>query len=189
MANRNNSLREAGLFALGALAGMFFTRIGSPMVAKAGGAARAAKGGEDAFEELTADHKRVLDALEEAERAEGPQRLKLFLLIKRELSRHALAEEDVIYPLVTDRLGAHDSASELYEAHGEMKTLLAEIEEAIEQGDDGRYRERVRVLRENVRTHAADEETRWFPMLRQALDADQRSLVTGKVDREKALLV
>jgi hemerythrin superfamily protein len=189
MANGGNPLREAGLFALGALAGMMFTRIGSPMVAKAGGSARAAKGGADAFDELAADHKRVLEILEKAEGAEGPQRLKLFLHVKRELSQHALAEEDVIYPLVTDRLDAHDSARELYEAHGELKTLLAEIEEAIERGDDARYRERVRMLRENVRTHAADEETRWFPMLRQALDDAQRSVVTGKVDREKALLV
>lgn len=189
MANHNTALREAGLFALGALAGMLFTRVGSPIPAKARGAMRAAHGGPDAFDELAEDHRRVLAALDEAERAEGPQRLKLFLLVKRELSKHALAEEDVVYPLVSDRLSAPDSARELYEAHGELKTLLAEIEEAFEQGDDARYRERVRMLRENVRTHAADEETRWFPMLRAALNTDQRVLVTGKVDREKALLV
>jgi hemerythrin superfamily protein len=189
MADKNDTLREVGVFALGTLAGLLLGRVGTPMAAKTVGLARAASGGGDAFDELTADHKRVLAALDQAETAQGAARMPLFLLIKRDLSKHALAEEDVIYPLLIDKLGASADAARLYEEHGAVKTLLSEIELALEVGDDLRYRDRVRALRETVRVHAADEETVWFPNLRQLLDDKQRVLVSGKVDREKALLV
>lgn len=188
MADKNDTMREIGVFALGTLAGLVLGRVGAPIAAKTAGMTRAAVGGDDAFEELTADHKRVLAALDQAETAQGAACMPLFLLIKRDLSKHALAEEDVIYPLLGDKLGASTDAARLYEEHGEVKTLLAEIELALEVGDDLRYRDRVRALREAVRTHAADEETVWFPRLRDLLDEKQRALVSGKVDREKALL-
>jgi iron-sulfur cluster repair protein YtfE (RIC family) len=188
MAERNETLREIGLFALGTAAGLVLGRIGAPLAAKTAGMARAAAGGADAFEELTADHKRVLTALDQAERVEGRARMPLFLLIKRELSKHAIAEEDVVYPLIGEKLHAVDAARHLYEEHGEVKTLLAEIEEALEADDDLRYRDRIRILRDTVRTHAQREETEWFPQLRQALDDKKRAIMTGKVDREKAML-
>lgn len=188
MFERNDIVRELGVFALGALTGMMVSRIGMPIAAQTAGTLRAKGGGGDAFEELTADHKRVLAACDQAERAEGPARMAMFLVIKRELSKHAVAEEDVIYPLIADKLGAQSDAMRLYEEHGEVKRLLAEIEESLEGGDDLRYRDRMRALRDNVRRHADDEETHWFPRLREQLDAKNRALVSGKVDREKALL-
>lgn len=189
MAERNDTLREIGVFALGTLAGMLLNRVATPIAAKTAGIARAASGGDDVFEELTADHKRVLAALDQAERAEGGKRMALFLLIKRDLTKHAVAEEDVVYPLIGEKLSAVDAAHHLYEEHGDVKTLLAEIEAAIEGGDDLRYRDRIRVLRDNVRRHASDEEREWFPRLREALDARQLTVMTGKVDREKAMVV
>jgi hemerythrin superfamily protein len=189
MGERNDTLKEIGLFALGTMAGLLLGRVATPLGAQGMGFARAARGGEDVFEELTADHRRVLSALEEAERAEGPTRLRLFVMIKRDLTKHSVAEEDVVYPLVADKLEAADAARHLYEEHGEVKKLLAEIEEALEANDDMRYRDRVRMLRDSVRSHAQEEETQWFPRLRNALDDKKRALVTGKVDREKAMVM
>jgi hemerythrin superfamily protein len=187
MADRNESFKEIGFVALGAVAGLLLGRFGMPLIAQTAGMARGASG-SDALEELTADHKRVLAALDQAERAEGATRMKMFLLIKRELTKHAVAEEDVVYPLIADKLDAIEGAKHLYEEHGEVKTLLAEIEESLEGGDDLRYRDRIRVLRDHVRIHAEQEETQWFPRLREALDEKKRALVTGKVDREKAMV-
>ena len=167
---------------------MVLGRVGTPMAAKGIGMARAAAGGSDVFEELIADHKRILGALEQAESADGAARMPLFLFIKRELTKHAVAEEDVIYPLVADKINDEQGAKLLYEEHGEVKTLLAEIEEALEMSDDLRYRDRLRMLREAVREHAQKEETQIFPRLREVLDDKKRALVTGKVDREKAMV-
>ncbi len=181
-------MREIGVFALGALAGMVLGRVGAPVAAKGIGIARTVAGGSDVFEELIADHKRVLGALEQAERAEGAARMPLFLLIKRELTKHAVAEEDVIYPLVADKNNDEQAAKQLYEEHGEVKTLLAEIEEALETSDGLQYRDRIRMLRDAVRDHTQKEETQIFPRLREVLDDKKRAIVTGKVDREKAML-
>jgi hemerythrin superfamily protein len=189
MAERNDSLRGAGVFALGALAGIVLSRVGAPLAAKTVGLARSAAGGRDAFEELAADHARVLALLAKAEVEQtGPKKMALFLAIKRDLSKHAVAEEDVIYPLIADKLLADDAAHHLYKEHGIVKVLLSEIEEALENGDDMRYRARVRLLRESVQKHAGEEETQWFPRLKELLDEKKRALVTGKLDREKAMM-
>jgi hemerythrin superfamily protein len=193
MANRDDLLRDAGLVAAGAAGGaavMLLGRFAAPLVGKAVGLTRASAGAGDAFEELAADHKRVLALLEKAELEQtGPKKLALFALIKRDLSKHSVAEEDIIYPLIADKLLAVDAAQHLYKEHGDVKTLLAEIEEAIETGDDLRYRARVHALLENVRRHAAEEETQWFPRLKEILDEKKRALIAGKVDREKAMVV
>ncbi len=160
-----------------------------PIVAKSAGMARAASGRGDAFDELIDDHRRVTAALEKATVEQSPaKKLALFALIKRDLSKHSVAEEDVIYPLVADTLLDPEGAHQLYQDHGNVKTFLAEIEEALENGDDARYRTKTRALLAAVREHANEEETLWFPRLRELLDDKKRVMVAGKVDREKALL-
>lgn len=189
MAERNDPLRDALLIASGAAAGLLLGRFGMPVVAKTAGLARAFTGAGDAFDELIADHKRVLAALEKAEVEQtAPKKMALFTMIKRDLAKHSAAEEDIIYPLIADKLLAVDAAQHLYKEHGEVKTLLAEIEEALESGDDMRYRARVRVLLESIRHHAQSEETQWFPQLKQILDEKKRAILAGKVDREKAMV-
>ncbi|HEY0395129.1 MAG TPA: hemerythrin domain-containing protein [Candidatus Elarobacter sp.] len=190
MAERNDLLRDAGLVLGGAAAALVVGRFGLPLVAKTIGLTRGLAGAGDAFDELAADHKRVLAALEKAEVEQtGAKKLALFTLIKRDLAKHSVAEEDIIYPLIADKLLAVDAAQHLYKEHGDVKTLLAEIEESIETGDDLRYRARVRALLENVRRHAEEEETQWFPRLKEILDEKKRALLTGKLDREKAMVV
>jgi hemerythrin superfamily protein len=183
-------MRDAGLVLGGLATGMLLGRLAPPLVAKTIGLTRGLTGAGDAFAELTADHKRVLAALEKAEVEQtGPKKLALFAMIKRDLAKHSVAEEDIIYPLIADKLLAADAARHLYKEHGDVKTLLAEIEESLETGDDLRYRARVRALLENVRAHAEEEETQWFPRLKEILDEKKRALVAGKVDREKAMVV
>lgn len=190
MSERNDLVRDLGLLGAGVVGATLMLMLGKPLVAKTVGLARGMAGAGDAFDELAADHKRVLALLEKAQVEQtGPKKLALFAAIKRDLSKHSVAEEDVIYPLIADKLLAADAAHHLYKEHGDVKTLLAEIEEAIESDDDVRYRARVRALLENVRRHAEEEETQWFPRLKEALDEKKRALIAGKVDREKAMLL
>lgn len=188
MADKSITARDAAAFALGTASALVLGRVARVLIAKGTGMVRERTGG-DVFERLTADHRRVLAALTEAETADNAgKRASLFATIKLDLSKHALAEEDVVYPLIADKLLAADAASHLYKDHGLVKTMLAEVEEALEAGDDLRYTARVRALRESVERHAKEEETQWFPQLRSALDEQKRTLVGGKVEREKALL-
>ena len=41
---------------------------------------------------------------------------------------------------------------------------------------------------ESIRRHAQEEETQWFPRVKEILDEKKRALLTGKVDREKAMV-
>ena len=115
------------------------------------------------------------------------RRARLFLKLKRNLSKHALAEEDVIYPLLRERTGAGTDVDRLFHEHAEMKIALARLEDQF-AGDEAWSRE-VRSLRDLIARHAADEETVEFPRLRAALNEKQRATAAGRVYREKALLV
>lgn len=185
---KRNQWRDAAMLAAGTIVGAVLGRIVSPHVAQLTGFTRAKTGGGDAFAELTADHKRMLAAIEAAIEARGGARMPMLIAIKAGLAKHAMAEEDVIYPLLRDRTGAGDAVDRLYCEHGDMKTELYRIETALETGDDEGYRRAMQALRDEVATHAQDEETTQFPRLREVLDATKRAAVTAQVDREKALV-
>src|SRR3954466_9001361 len=88
----------AGGVALGVLA----SRLLPPVVANASGAVRA-KFGQDPFRKLEQDHRQIQSMLRQmaaASEESAAQRLKLLLMFKRSLGKHALAEEDVVYPIL-----------------------------------------------------------------------------------------
>ena len=55
---------------------------------------------------------------------ERAKRARLFLKLKRTLAKHATAEEDVVYPLLTGPGEREDAARALYDDHAEMKIAL-----------------------------------------------------------------
>ncbi|MFN2460200.1 MAG: hemerythrin domain-containing protein [Candidatus Velthaea sp.] len=179
--------RQILLFGGGVAAGILAGRFLLPVLAGASSAASAASG--DVFEDLAADHHAILDLLDEME-ATGTsllaKRIKLYAELKRDLGRHALAEEGVVYPLLRQRAGREEAARALFAEHAEMKMAVAELEEMVPEPQ--LWSERVRALRELIAHHAFQEENVEFPALRAALDQQNRVMVSGKVSREKALL-
>ena len=92
-------------FAGGAVAATVVSRLLPPLVAQAAGSARAAGGG-DPLATLIADHRHFVALLTEMEQSSVTatfHRTQLLLRLKRGLAAHALAEEDIVYPL----LGGH----------------------------------------------------------------------------------
>lgn len=108
--------------------------------------------------------------------------------MKRRLAKHALAEEDVVYPLLNDEADRREAAKHLYDEHAQMKILLFEIEMALMHGEP--WDEPVQKLRQMVESHAREEEQEQFPRLREVLNERKRlSQVAGQLHREEALIL
>lgn len=184
----NGSGRLIATFAGGAVAGIVAARCLAPWLGQAIGLARSAVGG-DPFDALARDHRTVLkalDALAETPNEAVLRRTKMLLMIKHALTAHALAEEDVIYPLLHDRAGAPQEAEKLYGDHADIKRLLHTLE-ATPKGDPG-WAGSVRELRDLIAVHARQEEDVEFPRLRKLLGQDGVARLSGQVQREKAMV-
>ena len=171
----------------GVLAGIVAARILPPFLAMACGSARA-RAGHDPFESLIADHRRFRDLLARMKEATGTvQRAQLLLRLKRGLAAHAMAEEDVVYPMLQDEAGAKPDPTHLYAEHAAVKVLLFRLEKKLLAGDD--WAEDVGTLSALISEHARHEEEVDFPRLRELLGKDGGVTLARKISREKALVL
>jgi hemerythrin superfamily protein len=190
MANRIRiSNWNAAALAGGVAIGVLGSRLLPPVMANASGSVRA-KFGRDPFRALEQDHRLIEAALEQMAAAADEsvaQRTKLFLLFKRKLGKHALAEEDVVYPVLHDVSGSKEKALELFEEHAQMKIHLYGLENALTS--PVQWGERVQRLREVILPHIRDEEDVEFPRLRRILQEKQNAAIAGKILREEAMIL
>lgn len=181
--------RNMMLFGAGAMVMMAASRMASPMAGRALGSMRA-MAGTDPFDALAQDHRKVLalmEAVEATDESATHRRTAMLLQIKRMLTAHALAEEDIIYPMLHDDAQRKDQALKMYREHADMKVKLFELEHKAK--NDPSWIGDMRALRRMVETHAREEEEVEFPKLRAALDDAQKASLLGQVHREKAMLV
>jgi hemerythrin superfamily protein len=177
------------LIATGAALTAIGTRVLSPFAGQAMGSARHALGG-DPFDALARDHRLVLELFEAIERTPADatmRRATMFFQLKRMLSAHALAEEDVVYPLLHDQADEADAAYALYREHADMKMGLHTLDSMAK--DDPNWVSELRRVRDLVAAHARKEEEVEFPRLREALDAGGTSRIAAEIGREKALIL
>ena len=177
-----------GSLAMGVLGGRFVP----PLLAGTIGSRRSGAA-QDPFERLRRDHRHIrsmLDRMVEAADAPTLRRAPLFVVLKRKLAKHALAEEDVVYPLLRRHDGhRHETsgtAMQLYLEHAEMKVHLYELEMALRAGAS--WRGRIEALRDLVARHVHEEEDVQFPALHARLDAERQRMVAGQIHREEALI-
>jgi hemerythrin superfamily protein len=191
MAKNTGWLSTRGLvaFAGGAAAALLASRLFPPIVAQAAGTAWASAG-TDAFDALARDHRVILSLLDRMENSPNDDvfgRIQLFLRLKRRLSAHAVAEEDVVYPLLHDRAQEEDDTMHLYSEHAKMKILIYALEQTPK--NDPRWRGLARDLKTLIEGHVHQEEQVEFPKLRRLLDERETARMSGEVQREKALLL
>ena len=123
----------------------------------------------DAIVLLKADHKeikRLFRSFEKAEKAAEKRRLVKQIL--ELLAVHTYIENEGMYPQV--RKAVPDIESDIlesYEEHHVADLLCAELAEMTP--DDERYTAKVTVLIESVEHHIEEEESSWFPDVREAL--------------------
>jgi iron-sulfur cluster repair protein YtfE (RIC family) len=181
--------REVAAFAAGAALTLLAARLMPPLAGRAIGSLRSAFG-VDPFAQLSADHRRVLahlDSMHALPDGATLRRTAMLFQLKRMLSAHAMAEEDVVYPLLRDEAHAEDVAHGLYREHAEMKVRLYELERLPK--DDPRWVANLGALRALIEAHARHEEETEFPRLRAALDEAARARLSSDMQREKSLLL
>lgn len=187
--NKRSYGRNAAALAGGVALGIIGSRLLPPVLAFAGSSMRT-RLGEDPFDRLQRDHRYILstiDKMSEASEGSVMTRASLLLRLKRSLGKHALAEEDVVYPLLSEQAGAEQASRQLYAQHADMKIHLYHLEMALR--DQAMWREHVRALRDLVANHIREEEDVDFPRLRQVLNDQRRRTLSGKIGREKALVL
>ncbi len=183
------SARSMAMFAGGASAAFIASRLLPPLVSQGLGSLRAARG-HDPLAGLVDDHRRFLRLLEAMENSRGRgtfYRGQLLIRLKRGLSAHAMAEEDVVYPLLREEVGEEAAADRLYAEHGAMKTHLYALERLLD--DEPAWLARVGVLKALIETHAQNEENVQFPRLRDRLGAEETARMNRHVQRERALVL
>ena len=176
------------LFA-GVAAGVLGSRILPPLFASTAASSRA-RLGKDPFDLLVSDHREITSLLDEmvaAPKEAVARRGKLFLMLKRKLAKHAMAEEDVVYPIVRNDSASGDERKHLYDEHADMKILLYEIEGLLKSGED--WNGAVMPLRDLIRTHIDEEERTIFPELRREIRKESLPKLAGQISREEALVL
>lgn len=125
----------------------------------------------DAITLLRDDHKTVEQLFKRFEKAGDRAYVEKRQIVDRiieELSVHAAIEEQVFYPVARAAVPeTEDIALESLEEHHIVKWLLSELVDLDPKHE--RFDAKVTVLMENVRHHVEEEETEFFPKVRDAL--------------------
>ena len=123
----------------------------------------------------------LFDQLEATSDDATTSRTGLLMKIKYALSKHALQEENVIYPALREANEAHD-ADELNGEHGYVKTYLYELENMAK--DSPEFIARVKSFRTLLEGHMRMEEDRVFPALRAKMSDEQNRKLTLAMNKE-----
>lgn len=130
----------------------------------------------DIFDILRDDHARVRNLLNElilqaGERTAGRDaHLEPLSTLKRAMIAHDRAEESVLYEHL--RINAHqaDLAESKAEEHHMAEAIVDELERKSPQDDD--WEMSLGLLKNQIESHMAEEETSTFDMLRPFVDAE-----------------
>jgi hemerythrin superfamily protein len=181
--------RNLAVVAGGVAVGVLGSRLLPPMLAMANGSVRA-RLGEGPFDRLKQDHRQILAILDQmVERDDDGMTSQgaMFLSLKRTLAKHAMAEEDIVYPVLHERAHAAEEAKRLYSEHADMKIHLWGLEDALKQGLD--WDTRVQALRSLIRRHVEDEESVQFPRLESLMDEQLSRATPAQIRREEAMIL
>ena len=108
-------------------------------------------------------------------------RSHLLTKLKYALDKHAVEEENVIYPALRQANLAHD-ADALNSEHGYVKTYLYELETMAKDSPD--WLARVNDFRSMIQEHIRMEEDEVFPTFRKALNETQNARLTSMMNKE-----
>lgn len=133
---------------------------------------------------LKAEHKAVLkvfDTLEATDEKATIRRNMLLAHIKHALVKHAIEEENVIYPALREA-GKTEQADELNAEHGYVKQFLYELENM--PSTSPKWLEKVKEFRAALEKHIREEEDTLFPELRAQLSEEKNKALTLAMNKE-----
>ncbi|MBD2430796.1 MULTISPECIES: hemerythrin domain-containing protein [Fischerella] len=129
------------------------------------------------------DHNKVNTLFTELLASNDPQKIQeYFGQIYKDLTAHAVAEEEVVYPRVRPFYGQSDT-QELYDEQAEMKRMLEEIK-AINPSSS-QFKDKVRQLMDAVGDHIRQEESTMFAAIRNNLSSDESEQLASQFKAAK----
>ena len=135
-------------------------------------------------EALAAEHAallKIFDAIEETENKQKAKRSTLLTSMKHALLKHAVQEENVIYPALRDA-GYVEGADQLNHEHGYVKDYLYELENMPK--DSPEFLPTVRRFRGAIEKHVREEEDELYPAMKAQLDAATNKKLTLLMNKE-----
>jgi hemerythrin-like domain-containing protein len=125
----------------------------------------------DAIVLLKQDHKEIRKVFRDFEKA-GPNakatKGKLVEKMLELLTVHTYVENECVYPAARERVpDIEQHVLESYEEHHVADVLCMELK--MMSPDDERFEAKTSVLIENVSHHIEEEESEWFPRMREAM--------------------
>lgn len=142
---------------------------------------------QDAIVMLRADHKEVRALFREFQKSTTtPARKgKIVEKVIELLTVHTYIENEVMYPRVRTLLpDLEQDVLESYEEHHVADVLVMELA-ALSPGDE-RFEAKTTVLIENVTHHIEEEESDWFPKVREGLSRTQLREIGEELAAAKA---
>lgn len=121
----------------------------------------------DAIELLTSDHREVEQLFTQFEHAAADSKIAKEVADKivRELSVHAVIEEEILYPALKDLGEAANGLREhSLDEHQDVKKLLASVDG--KPADDPKVRQTFQKVKASVQEHVAEEEGKVFPFMK-----------------------
>jgi hemerythrin superfamily protein len=145
----------------------------------------------DAIQMLTDDHSKVKELFEEYEGAgENAHQKKRGIVEKvfQELEVHSKLEEEIFYPAFQGKADEEgkDLVRESLEEHHVVDVLMQEMKKL--KPDNPEYEAKFKVLMENVKHHAEEEEKEMFPDARKKL-GDEVDRLGDRMERRKGELL
>jgi hemerythrin superfamily protein len=128
----------------------------------------------DAIVLLKDDHKAVAEVFRKFMKKDTPKSAKGALVKEmiELLTAHTYIENECMYPAVRELLpDLEDDILESYEEHHVADVLLMELYSM--DSDDERFEAKTTVLIESIKHHVEEEETGWFPKVREGLSRAQ----------------
>lgn len=118
------------------------------------------------------DHGKVNTLFTQLLASNDPQKIQeYFGQIYKDLSAHAEAEEQVVYPRVRPFYGQNDT-QELYDEQAEMKKVLEQIK-ALNPSNIEQFKGQIKQLMDAVGDHMRQEESSMFAAIRNNLNTEQ----------------
>jgi len=131
---------------------------------------------------LKRDHREVEAMLKElAESKPGATRRKTANKVAAALTLHMRIEEDLVYPLVAQRVGKDEEQ----EAETEHSLARDGVEKLLELVDEGGFGAAVAMLTAGIKHHVKEEETEMFPALKRELERDELARLGDEVTAAK----
>jgi hemerythrin superfamily protein len=126
---------------------------------------------QDVAEIIASDHRKIEELFVQLENNQGDRR-SLVNQVIGELTAHATAEEQAVYPAIRDMVpGGGAMADEAIAEHKAMKQTLSKLEQT--QPGEREFESALTALMDEVRTHVPGEENELLPALRTVIGEDK----------------